>query len=80
MVSRPRLLVIRRAVEIIRSTPSTRDGVKEIIQKAVGGLLAWTRKTVRAAKTAYWKTDSTVELFVQGTDAARVAGAAYQTG
>ena len=64
MVSRPRLLVIRRGMEIIRSAPSTRDGLKEIVLKAVGGLLARRRKSVRAAKTAYWQSDSKVELFV----------------
>jgi 2-polyprenyl-3-methyl-5-hydroxy-6-metoxy-1,4-benzoquinol methylase len=80
MVYRPRPSVIRRAVEIIRSAPSTRDGVKEIVQKAVGRLPAWRRKTVRAAKTAYWQSDSKVELFVQETDAAKVAGAAYMDG
>jgi SAM-dependent methyltransferase len=80
MVYRPRPSVIRRAVEIIRSAPSTRDGVKEIVQKAVGRLPAWRRKTVRAAKTAYWQSDSEVEHFVRETDAAKVAGAAYMDG
>jgi ubiquinone/menaquinone biosynthesis C-methylase UbiE len=76
MVNRPRRSAVRRAVEIIRSAPSTLDGVREIVEKAVRRLPA-SKKTMRAAKTAYWQNDAKFESFVQETDAARAPGAAY---
>jgi ubiquinone/menaquinone biosynthesis C-methylase UbiE len=65
-----------RAVEIIRSAPSSREAAREIVQRALNRLPA-TKKAMRDAKTTYWQNTAKFESFIRDNDAATVPGAAY---